>query len=120
MHDGSIAGSSFNDTERTLLIAVDGQDVPEEGIDYVVQSEVVTVPDLAAGVPTTGRVPLATGRAAWFRHHLQNASFLQVTVLQEEAQDLQPRSWIKSGVSTLMTPWSLRWLAMQVLHLPRD
>jgi hypothetical protein len=102
VHDGSDRWVEFyNDTERTLLIAVDGQDVPEEGIDYVVQSEVVTVPDLAAGVPTTGRVPLATGRAAWFRHHLQNASFLQVTVLPEEAQDLQPRTWIKSGDSTL-------------------
>ena len=102
VHDGSDRWVEFyNDEERTLLVAVQGADVPEEGLDFAIQSEVVSVPDLAAGEPTTGRVPLAAGRASWFRHHLQNPSFVRVTVLPEEALDLQPRTWISVGDSVL-------------------
>ena len=101
-HDGGDHWVEFyNDTERTLLVAVRGQDIADEGLDFAVQSEVVSVPDLPAAVPTTGRVPLAAGRAAWFRHHLQNPSFLRVTVLAEEAMDLQPRTWIGAGDAVL-------------------
>lgn len=87
----------YNETERSLLVMVVGQVIPDEGLDFAVEMEQTEVPNLVAGEATTGRVPLASGRASWYRHHVASPSYLRLTLLAEEAADLQIHTWAAAG-----------------------